>query len=67
VLGQPVVGSSGWLELEFDSVEASERGPWMDRSLYQSSVQVARDASSSEGVEDNNVMGLHGSYCRLVT
>jgi hypothetical protein len=57
VLGQPVVGSSGWLEPESDSCEASERGPWMDRSLDQSSVQVVGDASSSEGAEASSAEG----------
>jgi hypothetical protein len=49
MLGQPIVGSNWWLEPEFDSCEASKRGPWMSRSLDQSSMQVARDASSSRG------------------
>jgi hypothetical protein len=57
VLGQLVVGSSGWLEPESDSGEASERGPWMSRSLDQSSVQVAGDASSSEGAEASSAVG----------
>jgi hypothetical protein len=57
VLGQPVVGSSGWLEPESDSCETSERGPWMSRSLDQSSVQVAGDASSSEGAEASSAVG----------
>jgi len=38
VLGHPVVGSSGWLEPEFDNSEVLERGPWMSRSLDQSSM-----------------------------
>ena len=34
LLGQPIVRSSGWLELEFDGGEALVRGPWIDGSLY---------------------------------
>jgi hypothetical protein len=57
VLGQPVVGSSGWLEPESDSSEASERGHWMDRSSHQRSTEVVGDASSSEGAEASSAMG----------
>lgn len=57
LLGEPVGGSSEWLELESDS-EALMRGPCMDASLYQSSVQVVGDASSSEGAEASSAKGF---------
>ena len=44
-----VVGSSGWLDLDSDNDEASMRGSQMDISPTQSSMQVVKDASGSEG------------------
>jgi hypothetical protein len=57
VLGQPIVRSSVWLEPKSDSDEPSERGPWMNRSLDQSLVQVTGDALSSEGAEASSAVG----------
>jgi hypothetical protein len=50
-------GSSGWLEPESDSSEASEKGHWMDRSSHQRSTEVVGDASSLEGAKASSAMG----------
>jgi hypothetical protein len=54
VLGQPVVGSSGWLEPESDSDETSEGGPWMSRSLDCSTTQVFQQRTNTFSNHSHN-------------